>query len=348
MCLKDYIGIKHCSQTSNPASNLYLNQLAGMSTELIDKIANSEQETFLGVWDDVQLRALPRFAQDFQMYLFEHSGVGFNKTLFTTDLITKPRNYHSLPIDLANLRGVYVYLPISRYVRFDLAKVQVYIKELPVDPNLTIRIFDLQNETELTAMPFVAVQGINNIETNLTFELNSSAIELFIGIEANFETIQTGSCGWHDCEEDCSVNYWGISHSERALVLPATYLLSNTEINYEAVALGGLNGYGISLDSQVVCSIEPFLCENKAHLKYALMYLLGVEMLNQKLASNIGSRINYFTHGNLEQTKATRDMYEKEYVKAMKNAVRSLNIPDSGICFACNENSVAFTGHSLP
>jgi hypothetical protein len=107
-------------------------------------------------------------------------------------------------------------------------------------------------------------------------------------------------------------------------------------------------GQSISIDAQITCDMAQFLCENRTYLKTALLYLLGSEMLLQKLTSNMGSRVNWFTYGNLEQTNNTRDIFEKEYAKAMKNAVLSLNIPDGGLCFACNENAQSFESTLMP
>jgi len=42
-----------------------VNSLPGISLESIDKIADAEQVTYLGVWDDVQTQAMIRFKVDF-------------------------------------------------------------------------------------------------------------------------------------------------------------------------------------------------------------------------------------------------------------------------------------------
>jgi hypothetical protein len=66
-CLQNYIGIKGCGAPTPPSaegafSGLYVNQLPGISTEVIDGIADDEQETFLGVWEDVNVRVMQKFA----------------------------------------------------------------------------------------------------------------------------------------------------------------------------------------------------------------------------------------------------------------------------------------------
>lgn len=62
-CLTNYIGLNGCSGNA-PASGLYINSLPGISLESIDKIADSEQVTYQGVWADVQVEAWARFYVD--------------------------------------------------------------------------------------------------------------------------------------------------------------------------------------------------------------------------------------------------------------------------------------------
>lgn len=76
-CLKGYIGISGCGAPASPAvpnplpagktaedyfSGLYINQLPGVNLEVIESIADDEQETYLGVWADVETRSLKKFA----------------------------------------------------------------------------------------------------------------------------------------------------------------------------------------------------------------------------------------------------------------------------------------------
>ncbi len=65
-CFIDYIGLSYCERGvyDTPASGIYLNSLPGISIENIDKIADSEQVTYLGVWADVQSFALAQFKLD--------------------------------------------------------------------------------------------------------------------------------------------------------------------------------------------------------------------------------------------------------------------------------------------
>jgi hypothetical protein len=61
-CFIGYIGLSYCGGVyEQPDSGIYLNSLPGISIERLDKIAESEQITYLGVWDDIQKSAVAQF-----------------------------------------------------------------------------------------------------------------------------------------------------------------------------------------------------------------------------------------------------------------------------------------------
>lgn len=69
-CLKNFIQIEGCTapaynyeveDVAQPPSGLFINRDLPISLEEIDKIADSEQETFLGLWDELQDRAIKKF-----------------------------------------------------------------------------------------------------------------------------------------------------------------------------------------------------------------------------------------------------------------------------------------------
>lgn len=66
-CLIDYIGFINCGDEAEPDSGMYINTLPGISLESVDKVANSEQVTYLKVWADAQAEAAIRFFSDFKI-----------------------------------------------------------------------------------------------------------------------------------------------------------------------------------------------------------------------------------------------------------------------------------------
>ncbi len=63
-CLDNYIGLKICGAETSE-SGLFINSLPGISLEMIDASAESEQITYAGVWRDAQAEAWQQFFIDF-------------------------------------------------------------------------------------------------------------------------------------------------------------------------------------------------------------------------------------------------------------------------------------------
>jgi len=63
-CLIDYIGLVGCNEVT-PDSGLYVNQLPGISIELMDNIATADQTTYKQIWKDAQELAWRYFTKAF-------------------------------------------------------------------------------------------------------------------------------------------------------------------------------------------------------------------------------------------------------------------------------------------
>lgn len=59
-CLTDYIGLKACEETQ-PGSGLFINDLPGISNELLQAITDYESETYLETWRQLQQEAILLF-----------------------------------------------------------------------------------------------------------------------------------------------------------------------------------------------------------------------------------------------------------------------------------------------
>ncbi|MBA3830067.1 MAG: hypothetical protein H0X33_14090 [Taibaiella sp.] len=64
ICLLDYIGIKTCEGQTAPGGG-WINSLPGISLQSIDAIANEDQITYVGLWNDITTEAMVRFESDF-------------------------------------------------------------------------------------------------------------------------------------------------------------------------------------------------------------------------------------------------------------------------------------------
>lgn len=81
------------------------------------------------------------------------------------------------------------------------------------------------------------------------------------------------------------------------------------------------------------CDYEEMACANKPRLMNAWRYLLGNQLMLERLFS---SRINRFTTVDREQAIELRDLYQVEYERSLEQASKLLIISDC--CLKCSGN----------
>lgn len=86
------------------------------------------------------------------------------------------------------------------------------------------------------------------------------------------------------------------------------------------------------------CDYEEFACTNTTKLLNAWRYLLGNQLMLERLYS---TRINRFTTVDRDQAIELRDYYQVEYEKALKQASKLLIITDC--CLICSGNPAYVT-----
>lgn len=59
-CLTNYVGLQACEETE-PGSSLFVNDLPGISSELVQMITEGEEETYLVTWAKIQQQAILMF-----------------------------------------------------------------------------------------------------------------------------------------------------------------------------------------------------------------------------------------------------------------------------------------------
>lgn len=351
-CLKNYIGLKYCS-SEPPGSNIFINILPGMSTELADNIANSEQVTFAQVWNDVQDRAIMRLKNDIINNLLTNEKADFRSVIYhTRKLLKYQRDMVAVPA-LAEYRGVYLTLPLSRYVNLRVNEIYIFSKEI-IDVATEFKVFDINDGVELYSKDIIVSPGLNTISIGKIFDLKYEVFELFLGIDCSaIETIETmpDYFGWYDnqdafCGSSCRMGTHGTGYLQvQPAVLPVAAI---GNIIFESLILTGV-GKGVVVGCEILCSIEQFICENIHHFQQSFLYLLGAEMLQQKLSSGVGSsRMNWFTSTNLEQTDNTRLIFESRYVSNLKREVKSIPLSGESACFSCEDTLEVSTRGALP
>lgn len=64
-CFSDLVGINKCPDDPEPSSGLYVNDLPGMTVELVQLITQKEDETYIETWNKAYKRAVLSFRTSF-------------------------------------------------------------------------------------------------------------------------------------------------------------------------------------------------------------------------------------------------------------------------------------------
>lgn len=345
--LTNYIGLKGCGLPV-PESGVYINSLPGISTERMDKIANSEQLNFAGVWSDIQARAFLRLENDVinQLYSGINNAIKLNQVIYQTRRLLKSQNNAMIRIPAANLyAGVYQMLPESRYAEYRLNEIYVYSYD---EVTTTLKVWDVNDESVLFEKEITLTVGLNVIPVNIVIPLKYRIIEIFIGVDtSNFDSIQTLNdfYYWYTNDWACAAqSTFGYGAVRGVFQLyPATYDTSK-QLTINNIIKTGL-GRGIAVGSEIRCSVKQFIYDNRELLTQSLLYLLGAEMMLEQMGS---PRLNFFTASNGIQQEEIRIMFEKRYIDNLKRSLNTIPLQGEGICFDCEETFLVTTKSRMP
>jgi len=341
-CLFNWVGIEHCSLGVS-GSGAYINDLAGIYTEQAQKIASKEEINFLNIFNKVQKRAFVRIESDVVAQL--STAVKFNEIICQTKKL-QPR-YNDIVVvgSAAEYRGLYIQSPQSKYSVINVKAIYIYSSET-TDKVTNIKIFDLNDGKELFTQEITVEPGLNTFDLDEDLLLRYKILQVFVGIDCtDIATIETDSVyfDWYDHEECVFQGNFSPEREAYFYLSAATLLVSETAL-YDNIKLSGL-GKGVTIDADISCSAEQFICENKKRFTDALTYVLGAEMIGQALGS---PNVNKFTINNPDQLIYFRDDYESKYKSAIKRAINAIPLHGEGECFNCEPIQNITTQGNMP
>lgn len=334
-CLTDWIGIKWKGAEA-PDSGLYINQLPGVSLKSIDDLANAEQVSFLGVWSDVQTRSLTRLKTEVTNYFSKRYQLRTISeslklpTYYTNDTQNTPAdaNYRGFTYDM----GWYASGLASIHIEY----LNLYL--LSDAPGLVIKVFevaDQQTAWEIDSFTVDAVAGWNRIKVLK----NYSVYKIFVGYDATdiesvympLNTVWSGGYWWTSF-------MWGPPNSPYQAILRG----ASSDIPYgNLVELNNL--YGMSGDISIICSFDEILCSNKEKFTECLWYLLGIELMTERLYSD---RLNRYTTIDLKRAADLRTEFETRFMESMKSTFDGIELQTWDGCITCNAQVQLV--HALP
>lgn len=306
-CLINYIGIKDC--TPEPSSGIYINSLPGINTEIINAIADGEELTHSGVWNDVNKISSKRFQTDImgklrKIYKLKRIRKAFEFIPEQGDAEAGTNQYRGLLLSFD-----YQYFTFQA---FSIASVYLLSQ---VNATTTLKIFDRAG-TELYSKEVAVEIGMNVYVVDRIF----SADRLFVGFD--FNTIDgyasdisaaVGSCFCQAVNaicHDCTAAFSGATK---------TGVVTKTQSN----------SHGVGIVGNMACDYSSIVCNNKSIFASAWLFLLGNQLLIHLLNTD---RLNKFTTADREKFSELKDFYQVQYEQQLEEALAGIGLDTANDC----------------
>jgi hypothetical protein len=340
----------------NPISGMFLNQLPGIEFANIAGIADADEVTASGVWNDIQATAKSIFRDDViaefgNKYLLRQItqtvdlGKGINTTSLTapvggtTNGMLMETIIPQAQCACSNLLEIYV------------QSIQFYWYGTDPNPTFTVNFQDAdQLNIEYTVTVANAVPGWNYVWIDKSF----NARRLYMLATGNF-----------DDYVDLDISNFNLSNFGGSLYGTQ----GNSWIYYNYAGCGcqarlqgcqyttagnqyvvGPNTFGLSAIFSAKCSWDNVVCANKRHFFTSWQLCLAIQYLNFRINT---SRLNRWTTTDLEQAIKLRDLYDLQYRGGiekgtetnpirldypgkLRTAIQSLTMNDQDCCLKSN------------
>lgn len=316
-CLRDYIGLPGC--TDEPESGLNISDQPGISLVSIDRIADSEKQTYKNVFDIVQTRAINRISSDLIATFAKRYHL---KRLPESFKIREYVDTSDTTAPAAEYRGINIELELIGDTQYAYSGLQfIYVQ--------AIRCYSINavNGVDFKVIDQDTFETLETFTVNLASGWNTVAVDkhylsynLFIGYDATLITSATlllvddSCCG---CGSGCG-----------ALVQGSTWNSATQTLTT------GTNTFGLAGTYAIQCSFETILCNNKHLFKTALFNCLAYELMRERVYTE---RINKFTTVDREIAKNEMmpDFYE-QYQKELIQAVDGIDLNSGDCCLICD------------
>lgn len=324
-CLTNRIGIKGCGAPV-AETDLYINSLPGVTLDNIQNIADDEQENYLNIWNDVQLRAVKKMSNEVSnAFLKRYKKKSVNQTIDLTKHVDRlvDVNAEALYKGFSISTGITPRYVNSQYQVIYFTSISLYMKQAG---DFTIRIFDVDTLEELYTKTVAGTTAWNIVKVDQSF----TARKLFICYNAtaintySLPILQSVGQWFNTC---CNSIY---GNGCNAVINGMTADLNDVS---DSVS-NSSESYGLSAIWSVQCVFDSVICSNKNIFDTALWYLLGAELMIERLSSD---RINRWTTIDLEKATANMDYFMAVYSSEMKQAIDGIDLDVSDPCIECNQ-----------
>lgn len=308
-----------------PPAPLMVNDLPDIDTDMLEKVAKSNMDSYLQQFAEISNYAWELLQQDVLAVLAETVGVNFENVLYQSQ---SPNIYTPLTVvpSTSNLSGLRMAIGRAKYVRYYLKGF--WLASVQPSVAVTVKVINLATGVVMDTFSVVtdAFEPLTYVEVGKFYTSKTDLLNIGVVLDANSPALYLLNCG--GMASDC-----GCSQQTANTIETPFQIDPNLPFVFENFIYAGTSYYqiGLCLDGEIVCSIEDFICRNKMHLRFAFRELVGA--LYFRKARVPDGKINFWKSLLPEELKALEQDGMNRYKSNLKRIVKGL--PLKGLCVDC-------------
>lgn len=309
MCNTNYIGI---DRSTTSRTGLYIVDLPGVEVNLLADLTTPDQANYLEFWNVIYARAWNNLISNVTDKLN-------GKFFIDAKLISRETSKFQESYNTGSEAGIRLDFDLPKYAKLHIVSIGVMAESSASSPDFELNFYDTDSSGELLHTVNEDIEaGRNTINIDTDFEVSSLLVVYnadLVSLKKTENKYFPGSSTFNKvyCTIPCSFGEAGVTQ---------------------------VGGGGLNVKFNVVCSVLKFVCENINIFKYAFLYKIGLEILNDRI---YGNTVNCFTAMTPERATELKDFYTQEYDDRINAAMSGLNIYEDPFCFNCKNTVTAKT-----
>jgi len=270
--------------------------------ELLSKQDQSDED----FWEMIYKKAWDNLISDL-------TGALQDKFYVDSKLLSRETSQFKEDINLTTgLAGVTIEFTLPRYAKLHLVSIDVFSDQAYASPEAEFKVYDTDASGELLSEHSSELtEGRNTIFIDQDYEVN----KVFVSFDPELIALR---------------------ETESKRYASPYYLFSCDECRFDCGGYEGkilqVNGGGLNVKYNVVCSVEKYVCENINLFKQAFFFRIGLEIIFER---RFGNRLNKFMTMELERQEELMEFYNSNFSQNLERSVRSTQMTEDPYCFQC-------------
>lgn len=328
-CLRGYISLTACGGATSPSSGLTIDVLEVVNKKMLSSIADNGQETFKGVLNDIEDRAVLRFRDSVR--------AEFNKKQKLRNLV----NAYNLRRDVDTgttyvsdgLKAKGVYISLNEYQAnqwhdplqsIHVQTVSIYFTA-DVTETVAVKVIDVDTSEVLYSTTVTVALGWNTVNIDKVFTSDFLHNPQRIAIVYDAENVTATS----KVLQRSVVEGYGRGLTIKGV--SSAQAVTDT-ITYDDLTFGQ-ETYGMSVICSAKCLFDSVVCQNRDLFTRAWLYCLGIEIMREVQSSD---RLNQYTTVGRQTAVDYEKKFMDDFTMSLFNAVDGISLASSD-CLECNQ-----------